>query len=77
MPLMFTSPLANQMMGPVSTFDVSLTVTPEAMVIVVKWKILSPAGFNGGVNLVGSKVTVPGVVRFSAPSAPVDPLLKV
>jgi hypothetical protein len=52
-----------------------LTVTPLAMLMVVKLKRLSPAGFNPSAT--GSKSIVPGVVKFSAPSLPVDPLLNV
>src|SRR5712692_6914438 len=47
------------------------------MLIVVKLKTLSPAGFRGGLKVVGSKTIVPGVVRFSAPSDPLEPLLKL
>jgi len=64
-------------MGPVKIFPLSRSVTPEAILIVVKLKTLSPAGFSGGLKVLGLKRTTPGVVRFNAPSAPVEPLLKV
>jgi hypothetical protein len=44
------------------------------MLIVVKLKTFSTAGWRP--NVTGSKMTVPGIVRFNAPSAPVEPLLK-
>ena len=65
------------MTGPVSTFDVSLNVTPEPIVIVVKLKMFVPDALSGGVSFEGSKVYVPGVVYVSAPSAPVEPLVKL
>src|SRR5260370_834745 len=64
-------------MGPFNTSPVNLIVTPAATVMVVKLKMLSPAGLSGGVNVFGSKTYVPGVLKVSAPSAPVEPLLKV
>jgi len=76
-PLIVTAPVARRYTGPVKLLPLSLSVTPEAILIVVKLKILSPAGFSGGVKVFGSKRTTPGVVRFKAPSAPVDPLLNV
>jgi hypothetical protein len=73
-PAIVTAPVASQ------TTDLSLslpavktTVTPVPILIVVKLKMLSPAGSRP--RATGSKIIVPGVVKFSAPSLPVDPLL--
>jgi hypothetical protein len=73
-PAIVTAPVARKTTG----FSRNLlarifTVTPAAILTVVKLKMLSPAGFSPSVT--GSKSIVPGVVKFSAPSLPVDPLL--
>jgi hypothetical protein len=74
---MFTLPEASQTTDrPRSGTFFSFTVTFCPMVMVVKWKTLSPSGSSGGFNVAGSKTTVPGVVKFSAPSEPFEPLLK-
>ena len=54
-PLIVTVPEASQKTGPVRILFDSLSVTPAAMLIVVKLKMLSPAGLRGGVNDLGSK----------------------
>lgn len=43
--------------------------------MVVKLKMFGIAGFRP--SAVGLKYVTPGAVMFKAPSAPVDPLLKV
>jgi hypothetical protein len=45
------------------------------MLIVVKLKTFGTAGLSP--SALGLKMSVPGVVRFNAPSAPVDPLENV
>jgi hypothetical protein len=58
---MVTFPVASQMTGlPRRLPESNRSVTPEAMVIVVKLKILSPAGFK--LSAAGSMLYVPGVV---------------
>jgi hypothetical protein len=52
-------------------------VTPGGTWIVVKLKILSPDGFNGGLDFEGSNRTVvPGaaLAKSRGPSAPVEPV---
>ena len=52
-PSIFTAPCASQTTGPFKTDPVNLTVTPAAMVMFVKLKMLSPAGFSAGVTALG------------------------
>jgi hypothetical protein len=47
--------------GAFSTFPFNRTVTPAAILMVVKLKIPSFAGLRGGTKDFGSKVEVPGV----------------
>jgi hypothetical protein len=55
----------------------TVRVTPLAIVTVVKLKTFEIVGCSGGVMAGGLNKMVPAVVRFSAPSAPVEPLLNV
>jgi hypothetical protein len=70
---MVTTPWASQYTGPLSVLLVNLTVTPLAMLIVVKLKTFGMVGWSPSAT--GSKLIVPAVVKFKGPSAPVEPLL--